>query len=79
MVYMDSRKYRDVKLNGTVLKSWPLYSEIFEADKVINVPIAKTHSLSVLTLAMKNWMGIMGGVRFRVHQRLDESLVDLSG
>ena len=26
---------------------------------------------------MKNWMGVMGGVRFRVHQRLDESLVDL--
>jgi uncharacterized protein (DUF362 family) len=77
MVYMDSRKYRDVKLNGTVLKSWPIYNEIFEADKVINVPIAKTHSLSVLTLAMKNWMGVMGGVRFRVHQRLDESLVDL--
>ncbi len=77
MVYMDSRKYREVKLNGTALKSWPLYNDIFEADKVINVPIAKTHSLSVLTLAMKNWMGVMGGVRFRVHQRLDESLVDL--
>ena len=77
MVIMDSRKYRDVKLNGTALKSWPLYGEIFEADKVINVPIAKIHSLSGLTLAMKNWMGVMGGVRFRVHQRLDESLVDL--
>ncbi|MGE5800306.1 MAG: DUF362 domain-containing protein [Syntrophaceae bacterium] len=77
MVYMDRRKYRDVRLNGTVLKSWPLYNDIFEADKVINIPIAKTHSLSVLTLAMKNWMGVMGGVRFRVHQRLDESLVDL--
>jgi uncharacterized protein (DUF362 family) len=77
LVHMDSRKYKDVKLNGTVLKSWPLYSDLFEADKVINVPIAKTHSLSGLTLSMKNWMGVMGGVRFRVHQRLDESLVDL--
>jgi uncharacterized protein (DUF362 family) len=77
MIFMDSRKYREVKLNGTALKTWPLYNDIFEADKVINVPIAKTHSLSVLTLAMKNWMGVMGGVRFRVHQRLDESLVDL--
>lgn len=77
MIFMDSRKYREVKLNGTALKTWPLYNDIFEADKVINIPIAKTHSLSVLTLAMKNWMGVMGGVRFRVHQRLDESLVDL--
>jgi uncharacterized protein (DUF362 family) len=77
MIFMDSRRYREVKLNGTVLKSWPLYNDIFEADKVINVPIAKTHSLTTLTLAMKNWMGVMGGVRFRVHQRIDESLVDL--
>ncbi len=77
MVHMDSRKYKEVKLNGTALKTWPLYSDIFEADKLINVPIAKTHSLSGLTLSMKNWMGVMGGVRFRVHQRLDESLVDL--
>lgn len=77
MVYMDGRKYRDVRLDGKALKSWPLYGEIFEADKVINVPVAKTHGLSGLTLGMKNWMGIMGGARFRVHQRLDESLVDL--
>ncbi len=77
MVFMDSRKYKEVKLNGTTLKSWPLYNDIFEADKVINIPIAKTHSLSVLTLAVKNWMGVMGGVRFRIHQRIDESLVDL--
>jgi uncharacterized protein (DUF362 family) len=27
---------------------------------------------------MKNWMGIMGGARSRIHQRLDESLVDIS-
>ena len=77
VVFMDNRKYKEVKLNGTVLKTWPLYNDIFEADKVINIPIAKTHSLTTLTLAMKNWMGVMGGVRFRVHQRIDESLVDL--
>jgi uncharacterized protein (DUF362 family) len=77
MIFMDSRKYREVTLNGTALKTWPLYNDIFEADKVINVPIAKTHSLTTLTLAMKNWMGVMGGVRFRVHQRIEESLVDL--
>jgi uncharacterized protein (DUF362 family) len=47
-------------------------------NKIINVPIAKHHSLSRLTLAMKNWMGIMGGSRGQIHQRIDESLVDLS-
>jgi len=76
--YVDERKFRDMNVKGNVLKSWPLYTEVFEADKVINIPIAKHHGLAKLTLSMKNWMGIMGGTRNRIHQRLDESLVDIS-
>lgn len=76
--YIDERKFRDIKINGSVLKSWPLYSELMEADKVINVPIAKHHGLSKLTLGMKNWMGVMGGSRASIHQKINESLVDIS-
>lgn len=76
--YVDNRKFREVKLSGHALKSWPIYSEILEADKVINVPIAKTHGLSTLTLGMKNLMGVMGGWRGRIHQRINESLVDVA-
>jgi uncharacterized protein (DUF362 family) len=76
--YVDDRKFRDMAVKGQILKSWPLYTEVFEADKVINVPIAKTHGIAKLTLGMKNWMGIMGGSRGRIHQRIDESLVDLA-
>lgn len=78
VMFMDSRKFKDMRINGQSLRSWPLYTEVFEADKVINVPIAKTHGLSKLTLGMKNWMGVMGGWRGRIHQRLDESIVDLA-
>ncbi len=76
--YVDERKFRDMEINGASLKSWPLYTEIFEADKVINVPIAKHHGLAKLTMSMKNLMGMMGGSRSKIHQRLDESLADLS-
>lgn len=76
--FMDDRKFKDVKLPGYALKSWPLYEEILEADKVINVPIAKTHGLTTLTLGMKNWMGIMGGWRGRIHQKIDAALVDVA-
>lgn len=76
--YVDERKFKDVEINGQVLKSWPLYTDILEADKVINIPIAKHHGLAKLTMAMKNWMGVMGGFRSNIHQKLDESLVDLS-
>jgi uncharacterized protein (DUF362 family) len=76
--YADERKFKDIDIKGTALKSWPLYTELFEADKVINIPIAKHHGLAKLTLSMKNWMGVMGGSRRQIHQKLDECLVDLS-
>jgi uncharacterized protein (DUF362 family) len=76
--YMDERKFKDTAINGGTLKSWPLYTDVLEADKVINVPIAKHHGLSQLTLSMKNWMGVMGGSRSQIHQKLDGSIVDIS-
>ncbi len=76
--YIDDRKFRDMKLSGHALKSWPIYTDVIEADKVINIPIAKVHGISKLTLGMKNWMGVMGGSRGRIHQRINESLVDVA-
>ena len=76
--YVDERKFKEMNVRGEAMKSWPLYTDIFEADKVINIPVAKHHSLAKLTMSMKNWMGVMGGSRRQIHQRLDESLVDLS-
>jgi uncharacterized protein (DUF362 family) len=78
MHYVDERRFRETKINGSVLKTWPLYEDILKADKIINVPIAKHHSLSRLTMSMKNWMGVMGGSRSHIHQRIDECLVDIS-
>lgn len=75
--YIDDRRFSDMSIKGQVLKSWPLYRDVFEADKIINVPIAKHHGLAKLTMAMKNWMGIMGGERGRIHQKIGESLADI--
>ncbi|MCE5195145.1 MAG: DUF362 domain-containing protein [Nitrospiraceae bacterium] len=75
--FVDERKFKEITIKGNALKSWPLYTEILEADKIINIPIAKHHGLSKLTMSMKNWMGVMGGRRSSIHQRIDESLADL--
>lgn len=64
--------------NGLKLKSWYLYKPALECDLLINLPIAKHHSLSRLTLGMKNLMGIMGGDRGQIHWNIDENLADLS-
>jgi uncharacterized protein (DUF362 family) len=71
-------KFKEVDLGGDMLQDWPVLEPFLEADKIINVPIAKHHSLTGCTLGMKNWYGILGGQRHRLHQRIHESLVDLA-
>ncbi len=74
----DPEKFREVNLGGDILEEWPVFQPFLEADKIINVPVAKHHSLTGATLGMKNWYGILGGQRHRLHQRIHESLVDLA-
>jgi uncharacterized protein (DUF362 family) len=51
---------------------------LIEADKVINIPVAKHHNLSNYTGAMKNWYGVLGGRRNRLHQNIHLSIADLA-
>jgi uncharacterized protein (DUF362 family) len=76
--YMDERKFRQMDLKGEVLKSWEVYQEAVEVDKVINCPILKHHSLARLTMGMKNLMGLTGGDRGRIHWHLEQAIVDLA-
>ena len=64
MKVLSDRDFELIEIpEGRALTEWPLVTDVFEADIFINVPIAKTHGLAGLTLAMKNLMGIMGGRR----------------
>lgn len=77
--YLTDRNFDQVRIpDGRLLTSWPLVSDVFEADTFINVPIAKTHSMAGLTMAMKNLMGIMGGTRGAIHIDFDTKIVDLN-
>lgn len=70
--------FREMRLRGEVLDAWPIYTPLVNVDKVINVPVAKHHNLSKFTGAMKNWYGILGGRRNRLHQSIDRSIADLA-
>ena len=63
---------------GVVIKKWPLYEEALKADVIINIPVAKHHSISRLTLGMKNLMGLMGGNRGLFHSGIGQKLADLT-
>jgi uncharacterized protein (DUF362 family) len=78
VILPDPELFQEVDIGGVVLKNWPIFKPFLEADKIFNLPIAKHHSLMGVTLGMKNWYGILGGERNRLHQQIHQSLVDLA-
>jgi uncharacterized protein (DUF362 family) len=77
--YLADRNFERVEIpKGRILTSWPLVTDVFDADVFINVPIAKTHGMAVLTMSMKNLMGIMGGERGTIHQDFAQKIVDVN-
>ncbi len=75
---VDSR-FRNVAIpQGRLVKEWPVYKDALEFDVLINIPIAKTHAISRVTLGMKNLMGLLGGDRGELHKDFDEKIVDIN-
>ena len=65
-------------LGGTALGRWEVLEPIASADRLINVPIVKHHSLARATLGMKNWIGAVEGPRSSLHQRLPQVCAELA-
>jgi uncharacterized protein (DUF362 family) len=79
LVHVDHRKFVPVKIaKGQSLKEWDIYKDALTADCYINVPVAKHHGLSRLSLGLKNSMGVIGGRRGALHHDLGQNLADLA-
>jgi len=61
----------------THLKEFDVYRLVEDCDVLINVPIAKHHGGSQLTMCCKNLMGAVKD-RGMIHQSLDEGIADLA-
>ncbi|MFA5858516.1 MAG: DUF362 domain-containing protein [Elusimicrobiota bacterium] len=62
---------------GVALKEWPFVKDILECNAWINVPIAKHHGFTKLSLGIKNYLGIVGGNRGLFHSNMHPWLADL--
>ncbi len=78
LIYPSTSLVREMKLQGHRLDVWPVFLPLVEADKVINLPVAKDHILCSLTIGMKNWFGAIGGSRGTLHQEIHSNIVDLA-
>ncbi len=78
MVAMSQIKFVTTDLpRAKSLKKNYVYDDALKADVLIDVPIAKTHSLARLTLGMKNLMGLIS-YREAIHVDMGPRLADLA-
>jgi uncharacterized protein (DUF362 family) len=71
MVIMSQMKFVPTDLpQARSLKQTDIYQDALDADVLINVPIAKDHSLARLTLGMKNLMDVNREHHGDIGQRL---------
>ena len=78
MVAMSNMKFVSMDLpQAKSLKKSSVYDDALKADVLIDVPIAKDHSLARLTLGMKNLMGLIS-YRETIHADMGQRLADLT-
>ena len=61
---------------GQDITEWEVYQDVLEADVLINVPIAKHHSLARLSLGGKNLLGVITRPN-QMHRNLGQRIADL--
>jgi uncharacterized protein (DUF362 family) len=77
MEVMNPNKFRKTKIpEGQSIKEWEVYQEVLNCDLLINVPIAKHHNLTRLTLGGKNLLGVIQR-RNQFHQDMSNRIPDL--
>jgi len=80
-MYAANRRemYQEIQIpGGRILKSALVIKGILEADVFINVPKAKVHTATLLTLSLKNLMGVVQDRGFFHMRGLDQCIADLS-
>lgn len=78
LVLPDDGGFLEASLGGSVLATWEVFRPALTATKIVNVPVVKDHALTRLTAGLKNWYGVLGGTRARLHQDIDTSIADLA-
>ncbi|GAB1474951.1 DUF362 domain-containing protein [Bacteroidota bacterium] len=73
----DEKYYKTVSLpKGTRLKETKIHEAIINCDVWINVPVLKNHGGAKMTIAMKNYMGIVWDRRFWHSNDLQQCIAD---
>jgi len=85
LVNFDASAIRSYRINGNVLKEVYLPQDIFDADILVTLPKMKTHSVTTISCALKNQVGLLpGSTKVDVHRaakdvrELSEAIIDIN-
>ena len=79
MEVMTKMKFQDTPIpHGQIITSCHVYQDILDTDVLIDVPIAKHHGNTMLTLGMKNLLGVVDDAPNYHTSHLSERVVDLN-
>jgi uncharacterized protein (DUF362 family) len=77
MEVMSPVKFAKVTIpDGRDITAWEVYRDVIETDVLIDVPIAKHHSLARLSLGAKNLLGVILDPN-QMHRNLGQRVADL--
>jgi len=77
VILPEESTYQTVQISDR-LGAWDVLSPFVEATKIVNVPVAKHHSLTGVTAGMKNWIGITTKLRMHFHNDIHRSIAELA-
>jgi uncharacterized protein (DUF362 family) len=73
----DRKSYKDVEIpGGKTLKKDRVSEYFISTDCVVNMPVAKNHGGATLSMAMKNWMGVIDDRRYWHNNNLHQCIAD---
>jgi uncharacterized protein (DUF362 family)/NAD-dependent dihydropyrimidine dehydrogenase PreA subunit len=78
---IDSAGYREIVIpRGRAIKSLVVSDAVLNCDKLINMPVLKTHLQTIVTIGLKNLKGVVvGKQKHIIHlQGLHQGIVDLN-
>lgn len=78
VVRLSPDRFKMMAVEGERIRQWPVSVDMVESDLVINVPVAKTHAMTRVSLCFKNYMGVIGGPRHEWHTDMPVCLTDIT-
>jgi uncharacterized protein (DUF362 family) len=77
MQFMSAAGFRTYRIpDGLDLTSWPIYADVLSCDVLIDVPIAKDHGTTRLSLGGKNLLGVILDAG-EIHPNIGQRTADL--